>query len=312
MTSVTVADAVSGAHIAAAPAGETKSSPPAALEVLEAGPLATVQDLGRVGYAGIGVGVSGAADRGSLRLANRLVGNKDGAAAVELTFGTFAVRAREDVTIAVTGAICPVTVDSRGGAMKSTLRLRAGSVLRMGPPVRGLRSYLAVSGGIDVEPVLGSRSTDLLSGLGPQALSSGTILLVGAERGPLPSIDFAPVPDPPSDELTLRVVPGPRDDWFDSSALANLLGEPYTVTPESNRIGIRLEGPALPRSHHGELPSEGVVAGALQVPPSGRPTLFLADHPVTGGYPVIAVVVSADVDKAAQARPGLRIRFTTA
>lgn len=280
------------------------------LEVLEAGPLATVQDLGRVGYAGIGVGASGAADRGSFRLANRLVGNDPGAAAIEVTFGTFAVRVHQDVTAVVTGATCPVMVDRRGGAMNSTMRLSAGSVLRMGPPVHGLRSYLAVSGGVAVEPVLGSRATDLLSGLGPKPLRPGTNLPVGTASGPLPSIGYAPVADPPGDELVLRVVPGPRDDWFTSAALTNLLTEPYTVTSESNRIGIRLDGPALERSRHDELPSEGMVEGALQVPPSSRPTLFLADHPVTGGYPVIAVVRSSDVDKAAQARPGLRVRFS--
>jgi biotin-dependent carboxylase-like uncharacterized protein len=278
--------------------------------VLEAGPLATVQDLGRGGYAGMGVGTAGAADRASLRLANRLVGNHEEVAAVELTFGGFAVRAAHDVTVVVTGATCPITVDGRGEAMNSTLRVSAGSVLRLGLPLRGLRSYLAVRGGIDVRPVLGSRATDLLSGLGPEPLRPGAVLPVGDSAEPLPSIDFAPVTDLPADELTLGIVPGPRDDWFEGSALATLLREPYTVTSESNRIGIRLEGPVLRRTRAEELPSEGMVAGALQVPPSGRLTLFLADHPVTGGYPVIAVVVAAHVDKAAQARPGMRIRFT--
>ncbi|PWV71938.1 biotin-dependent carboxylase uncharacterized domain-containing protein [Prauserella marina] len=280
------------------------------MQVLETGPLSTVQDLGRPGHAGIGVGLSGAADRGSLRLANRLVGNDEGAACVEVTFGGFAARAVTDLVVAVTGATCPVTVDGRCGAMNSLLRVPAGAVLRLGLPATGLRSYVAVRGGVIVEPVLGSRSTDLLAGLGPEPLSTGSDLPVGLPHGDLPPIDFAPVACQPAEELRLTVVPGPRQDWFAPDALTALLSQPYTVLSESNRIGIRLDGPVLTRSKEEELPSEGTVAGALQVPPSSRPTLFLADHPVTGGYPVIAVVVAEDVDKAAQARPGMTLRFT--
>lgn len=279
------------------------------LEVLETGPLALVEDLGRTGYTDIGVGMSGAADRRSFRLANRLVGNADNAAAVEVTAGGLTIRASADVIVAVTGAECSASVDGRGAATNSTLLLRSGSRLRLGTPDRGLRNYLAVRGGLDVEPVLGSRATDLLSGLGPPQLQQGTLLRVGTPAGTLPTIDFAPVPRLPEDTVTLRVVPGPRDDWFASQAHTNLLNRPYTVTTQSNRIGIRLWGAALPRSTEDELPSEGVVSGAIQVPPAYQPTLFLADHPVTGGYPVIAVVVSADVDKAAQARPGQTVRF---
>ncbi|MFF5990299.1 5-oxoprolinase subunit C family protein [Prauserella flavalba] len=279
------------------------------LEVLETGPLSTVQDLGRPGLAGIGVGVSGAADRGSLGLANRLLGNDESAAAVEVTLGGFAARARRDLTVAITGAPCPVTVDGRGAATNALVRVRAGALLRLGVPERGLRSYVAVRGGIAVEPVLGSRSTDVLAGLGPDRLSPGAMLPVGPPPGRCPVTDFAPVAELPADELVLTVVPGPRADWFADGALEALLSEPYTVTAEANRVGIRLDGPELKRSRDEELPSEGMVVGALQVPPSSRPTLFLADHPVTGGYPVIAVVVSGDVDKAAQARPGMRLRF---
>ncbi|EIE97635.1 5-oxoprolinase subunit C family protein [Saccharomonospora glauca] len=282
------------------------------LEIVESGPLATVQDLGRPGLAGIGVGASGAADRAALRLGNRLVGNPEGAAAVEVTFGGFAALARRDLTVAVTGAPCPVTVGRRGGAVGAVLRVRAGECLRLGVPERGLRSYVAVRGGIAVEPVLGSASTDVLAGVGPPPLEAGHTLPVGVPRLPLPPVDFAPVPPLPADELTLRVVRGPRADWFADAALSTLLGCPYEVTSRSNRIGLRLDGPELVRARHEELPSEGVVPGALQVPPSGKPTLFLADHPVTGGYPVIAVVLSADVDKAAQARPGARLRFVEA
>ena len=278
------------------------------LEVLEAGPLSTVQDLGRFGHAGIGVGVSGAADRGSLRLANRLVGNAEGEAAIETTLGGLVVRPSRDVVMAVTGATCPVTVDGRGAAINSVLRVPAGAEVRLGVPDRGLRSYLAVRGGIAVEPVLGSRSTDLLAGLGPDKLASGYVLPIGPPPAAFPVIDLAPVAAPP-DDLVLGVAPGPRHDWFAEDALDVLLNSSYEVTADSNRIGMRLEGPALHRTRTDELPSEGMVAGALQVPPASKPTLFLADHPVTGGYPVIAVVTSADVDRAAQARPGQRVRF---
>lgn len=279
------------------------------LEILRTGPQATIQDLGRPGFAAIGVGVCGAADRGSLRLANRLVGNAEGAAAIEATLGGLVVRGRGDLVVAVTGAPCPIEVGGRGGAMNSLIRVPDGAAVALGTPERGLRSYLAVRGGISVPPVLGSRSTDLLASLGPDPLDSGRLLPVGPAPQGFPPVALAPVTPPSGGELRLRVVPGPRDDWFTEHAMHTLLSEPFEVTKDSNRVGLRLSGPVLSRRKDGELPSEGMVIGALQVPPSGRPTLFLADHPSTGGYPVIAVVMAADVDIAAQARPGQRLRF---
>ncbi|MEU6128195.1 biotin-dependent carboxyltransferase family protein [Saccharopolyspora sp. NPDC047091] len=278
------------------------------IEVVAPGPLATVQDLGRPGHAGIGVGVSGAADRGSLRLANRLVGNPEGAAAVETTFGGLVLRPDRDVTVAVTGADGPITVDGRAEPVNTVLRVRAGAQLRLGTPVRGLRGYLAVRGGIAVEPVLGSRATDVLSGLGPPPLAAGTRLPIGPAPREFPVVDQAPVRTRDG-ELVLAAVPGPRADWFTDRAVDALFGAPFEVSAEIDRVGMRLDGPELTRSRDEELPSEGMALGSLQVPPSGRPTLFLADHPVTGGYPVIAVLRAADVDRAAQARPGQRIRF---
>ncbi|TDD08949.1 biotin-dependent carboxyltransferase [Saccharopolyspora terrae] len=278
------------------------------LEVLATGPLATVQDLGRPGLAGIGVGTSGAADASSLRLANRLVGNDENTAAIEVTFGGLVVRPTRDVTVALTGAPCPLSVDGRGAAANAVLRVPAGAELRLGVPAIGLRSYLAVRGGIDVAPVLGSRSTDVLSGLGPDQLRPGAALPIGAPPSRFPVVDIAPVAGP-AEEVVLRVQPGPRADWFTDEALESLVSAPYEVTPESNRVGMRLDGPVLERSRTEELPSEGMVTGALQVPPLGTPTLFLADHPVTGGYPVIGVVLAADVAKAAQARPGQHVHF---
>ncbi|WP_019855279.1 biotin-dependent carboxyltransferase family protein [Actinopolyspora mortivallis] len=281
------------------------------LRILTTGPLTTVQDLGRTGAAHIGVGVSGAADRGSFRLANRLVGNPEGYAGLEVTLGGLSLRAEHPLTVALTGADCPLAVDGYAAAPNTVLRVPAGGVLTVGTPSHGARGYLAVRGGVEVDPVLGSRATDTLSGLGPPPVSAGDVLPVGPAPAEFPLVDTAPVPAPPEGDLVLTVTPGPRADWFTGEALATLLGTGYRVTPESDRVGMRLDGPPLERRHGGELPSEGMVAGALQVPPSGRPTLFLADHPVTGGYPVIAVLRSTEVDRAAQARPGQRLWFRT-
>ncbi|HEX2772578.1 MAG TPA: biotin-dependent carboxyltransferase family protein [Micromonosporaceae bacterium] len=278
------------------------------IEILRAGALTTVQDLGRRGLAHLGVARSGAADRDSLRLANRLVGNREGAACLEITFGGFGARFHEAAIVAVAGAPCPVRVSDHQAFMYGPIQLNAGDELSVGPPAQGVRTYLAVRGGVDVPPVLGSRSTDVLAGLGPDPLWSGMLLSVGTDARELPGVDVAPVAPIP-EEITLRVMPGPRDDWFTPAALTVLTSNPYEVTAQSNRVGIRLSGAMLERSRTGELPSEGTVCGSLQVPPSGQPVLFLADHPVTGGYPVIAVVWEQDICLAAQARPGQRLRF---
>ncbi|GAA1700167.1 biotin-dependent carboxyltransferase family protein [Fodinicola feengrottensis] len=276
------------------------------IEVVRAGPLATVQDLGRPGYLALGVGPSGAADVRSLSLANRLVGNAESAAAVEATFGGLRLVFAAPATIALTGAAAPATVDGRQVSVNSPVSVPAGGLLELGSPATGMRTYVAVRGGIDVPPVLGSRSTDVLSGLGPAPLAAGDRLPVGSAITGPPHVDLAPVAAFPA-EPVLAVMPGPRDDWF--SALKPLFSGAYEVTPDSNRVGIRLRGPKLDRARVGELPSEGMVTGSLQVPPAGQPVLFLADHPVTGGYPVVAVVVAADLPMAAQLRPGQLLRF---
>jgi biotin-dependent carboxylase-like uncharacterized protein len=285
------------------------------IEVRAPGPYATVQDLGRRGYAHLGVPCSGAADEASLRLANRLVGNPEGAAGIELTYGGARLVFHAGAWVAVTGAPCPLSVRSpdpvAAGGVGSGVPfwVAAGSELRFGTPVWGLRTYLAVRGGVAVEPVLGSRSTDSLSGLGPPPLRQGTVLPVGSAGGLVEiSVDLAP-PARPRDAV-LRIVPGPRDDWFAPGAPAELCAEPYEVSQDSNRVGVRLRGRELARAREGELPSEGMVTGAVQVPPSGQPIVFLADHPPTGGYPVIGVVRTADLPIAAQLRPGDKVRFT--
>jgi allophanate hydrolase subunit 2 len=363
------------------------------IEVVAPGPLCTVQDLGRFGYAALGVGRSGAADVASLMLANRVVGNPDGAAGLEITLGGFAGRFSGPAVIALAGASCPAVVDGRPVAFGVAVEVGAGQLLRLRTPRHGLRTYLAVRGGIDAPLVLGSRSTDTLAGIVPLRVVHGSVLPVGSVTpagameqgraragggpavvapadgartgdvrasgavpkvamvpdasalGAIPDADATPaagaasavpapgasaagvVPDAGAaadasavaavqadvgrsaeEEVVLRVVAGPRDDWF-ADGLDRLCSGPYEVARDSNRVGMRLSGPFLDRAVTGELPSEGMVAGALQVPPDGQPVLFLADHPVTGGYPVLAVVADADIGLAAQVRPGRTIRF---
>jgi biotin-dependent carboxylase-like uncharacterized protein len=272
------------------------------IEVLAPGTLATVQDGGRAGYAELGVARSGAFDRAALRAANRLVGNDPAAAAIEVTLGGLAVTTHAAVTAALTGAVCS------GIDFGVAVSLPAGATVRLAVPAAGLRSYLAVRGGVDVPSALGSRSTDTLSGIGPPPLRAGDRLDVGRQ----PTNDVAGTalaPHRPRSEL--RIVAGPRDDWFAASALAVLCGAPWTVRADSNRIGVRLDGPVLERVRTGELASEPTLPGALQVPLDGQPILLGPDAPVTGGYPVIAVVRDDDLDAAAQLRPGDRIRFVS-
>jgi biotin-dependent carboxylase-like uncharacterized protein len=275
-----------------------------ALTVLATGPLTTVQDTGRPGQAALGIGRSGACDRASAALANRLLGNPPDAAVLEVTLGGLAVRAETDLLLVTTGARC-----AGAAGHDAPVRLPAGAELRLGLPDRGLRTYLAVRGGIAVPPVLGSRSTDVLAGLGPPVVAVGDVLPVGTSTLPLPGVDLAPVADPPGGDVTVPVLPGPRADWFGPAGWVTLTGAAYTVTSDSNRVGLRLAGPVLERTVAGELPSEGMVRGALQVPPAGTPVLFLADHPVTGGYPVVGYVVDEHVDRCAQLRPGQSLRF---
>jgi len=396
----------------------------AGIEVVRPGPLATVQDLGRPGLGHLGVPRSGAADAASLQRANQLAGNPPGAAGLEFTLGRAVLRFGRDALAAIAGAAAPVTLTT--GPNQAAIAVEsgvafgvpAGAVLRIGTPVGGLRTYLAVQGGIDVPAVLGSRSADLLSRLGPAPLRAGDLLPIGAAgpagvaaplgtAGPLDTTGPLGTAAPPSiaghdaaghpasltgpqqgqavtGPVELRVLPGPRDEWFAAAAIELLCTGHYVVTPACDRAGLRLHGRALARATSGttsgttsgssapppappaaagpasarsssggsgsaassaatsgssattsaatsatsgsgasaatsaasssgsagELASEGMVTGALQVPPDGQPILLLADHPVTGGYPVIAVVRSADIGAAAQLRPGQLVRFT--
>ncbi|MFJ4912283.1 biotin-dependent carboxyltransferase family protein [Streptomyces sp. NPDC088726] len=284
----------------------------AGIEVVRAGALTTVQDEGRFGHAHLGVGRAGALDAPSARLANRLAGNPVGAALLETTVTGCAVRPDRAVRAVVGGAPCRVTVDGRPVAWGAPVHVPAGAVLDAGPAAHGLRSYLAFAGGLEPESVLGSRSADLLSGLGPDPLRDGDVLPLGPppSAGPPPTA-AVPWPGVPA-ELVLPVLLGPRHTWFTADALRTLTTAAYRVSVQSNRIGLRTEGPELARARQGELPSEGMVLGAVQIPPDGRPVVFLNDHPTTGGYPVVGVVPESALAGAARVTPGTVVRFVRA
>ena len=279
------------------------------LTVVDPGPLTTVQDLGRPGWAHLGVPRSGALDQPAAALANRLVGNTVGAAVLETTLGGVTVRASTAMTLAVTGAECSVTVDGRQVPFGEPVAVPGGRTITVGQARIGLRSYLAAAGGFTVAEVLGSRSTDTLSGMGPPPLTAGADLPVGEPVADPQGVDVSVVRRPP-DPVPLRLVPGPRADWFTDEVMGTLTGSTYTCSSDSNRVGLRLNGPRLERRRPDELPSEGLVLGAVQVPASGEPLVFLHDHPTTGGYPVIGVVRTEDLPACAQLRPGDAVRFT--
>ncbi|MGB8387769.1 5-oxoprolinase/urea amidolyase family protein [Mycobacterium sp.] len=281
----------------------------ATLEILRTGPLAVVEDLGRPGLAHLGVSRSGAADRRAHKLANRLVANPDDRATVEVTFGGFAARLRGgDVDIAVTGADTDPTVNGIKFGTNSIHHVRDGQVIALGAPRAGLRTYLAVRGGICVPPVLGSRSYDVMSAIGPSPLKAGDQLPVGEHTDDYPELDQAPVAAITGNVVELLVVPGPRDDWFVDPDV--LVHTDWVASDRSDRVGMRLVGrPVQYRYPDRQLPSEGTTRGAIQVPPNGLPVILGPDHPVTGGYPVIGVVVDEDIDKIAQVRSGQPVRL---
>ncbi|HEX7308403.1 biotin-dependent carboxyltransferase family protein [Lentzea sp.] len=276
--------------------------------ILRTGPQALVQDLGRPGHAHLGVPPSGAVDPHSLTLANRLVGNDESAAGLELLLGGLTLRTHTSCTVAVTGPPTEVTVDGRLADSHHPIHLRPDQTLTVGTPGTGLRTYLAISGGVDVPPELGSRSTDLLSGIGPDPLRDNDVLELGTPGTPT-GADVVP-PHQAPDVLVVPILLGPRDDWFDDAETQLRRGS-WTVSDRSNRVGTRLSGTKLNR-RDGEIPSEGMITGSVQVPPDGQPVVFLNDHPTTGGYPVIGVVDRDHLRFLGQARPGTQVRFRPA
>jgi biotin-dependent carboxylase-like uncharacterized protein len=272
------------------------------------GALTTVQDAGRPGFAHVGVPRSGALDAAAFHLANRLVGNDENLAVLETTVDGVGLVFEASAVVAVTGALAPIDIDRRAVGWSVPVFVQAGQTLNVGRAQRGVRNYVAIGGGITVPRVLGSASTDLLSGLGPAPLSTGDVLPIGPAAANQPAIDMAPY-SLPSDHFELAAHLGPREDWLTDEGLATFTAGAWRVSHESNRIALRLNGPALRRSRDDELPSEGLVAGAIQLLPDGQLVIFLADHPTTGGYPVIAVVDSSGLAACAQAWPGARLTF---
>ncbi|AXT84046.1 allophanate hydrolase [Aeromicrobium sp. A1-2] len=277
------------------------------LVVEETGPLALLQDRGRPGHGHLGVSPSGAFDRTALRQVNLLLGNQPDAAALELLGGGLVLRAEDSVLVAVTGAVGPITIDGDPVAYGRAVSLRPGRRLRLGAPTGSLRTYVGVAGGFVVAHELGSASTDTLAGLGPGPVVAGDRLVTGP-RLPTPDLEDLPALGHAGD-LVLDVAVGPRDDWFTAAAVRSLLESAWQVSPTSSRVGVRLTGPRLVRSRTDELPSEPCLRGSIQVSADGQPIVLGPDHPVTGGYPVIAVVLDRHTDRLAQAQPGRIIRF---
>ncbi len=254
------------------------------LHIIEPGPLALVQDLGRPGHLRDGVGVSGAMDRGALALGNRLLGNPASAAGLELLLGGARLRFAAPTWFALTGAWLAADLDGMRVEPHTATHAAAGAELRLGLATHGARGYLAVRGGIAAHPVLGSRSRDTLAALGPKPLTAGDQLPLGPEPAlPIPAVDFVPVDPPSTGARTIALRPGPRQSWFTAAAWHALLAEEWVVSARADRTGIRLDGPALTRVDDRELPSEGMLPGAIQVSPDGAPTILGPDHPATGG-----------------------------
>lgn len=272
-----------------------------AVRVLEAGPLTTIQDRGRFGYGHLGVPRAGALDSVAAGRANLAVGNDLERAVLEILLGPFEIEVLAAMAVAVTGAQCGVRVNGRPTAAGAALSLREGDRLRIDVATTGIRIYLAFAGGIEVPAVLGSRSTDTVAWVGPARIAGGEVLPVGERQGS--PRNAGPVL-PPRQDVVLRYRPGPRDGWFAAGP-----DGAYRVSPDSDRMGLRLRGEPLRRTREGELLSEGVVLGGIQVPPDGQPVVFLNDHPTTGGYPVVGVVVPDDLPACGQLAPGATVRF---
>ena len=289
------------------------------LVVLDPGLLTTVQDLGRPGYQRVGIPPAGPLDRAAFVVANRLVGNPDGASGLELTLRGPRLEVRRDSVVAVTGATMPITVNGQAAPAWTAVRLRPGDVVAFGMVTAGCRAYLAVAGGLDVPPVLGSRATYLrgrLGGLEGRALQKGVGLSIGAPSCALDRVEGRTVPPArrpayPT-EVECRVVLGPQEDRFTPEGLAALLEGLYDVTPQADRMGYRLKGPVISHARGHDIISDGIPLGGIQVPGEGQPIVLLVDRQTTGGYTKIATVISVDIGRIGQTKPGHRVRFRRA
>lgn len=282
------------------------------LQVIKPGLLTTVQDLGRYGHQASGVPVAGPMDSFSHRLANQLLGNAADAATLEITLIGPELLIDADTTMAISGAHFEVTCDDRIVPMGASFAVRGGHRLKFGRILQGARAYLAVAGGVQTPPVLGSRATHLVSRIGGmqgRALAAGDRVPIAATAGPRTPRKAPGLTLPTKGRALLRVVPGPQDHWFERDALKTVAGVSFRISPSSNRMGYRLQGPPLRRVHEGELISEPVGLGAIQVPAAGEPILLMADRQTAGGYPKIGHVIAADLPLAGQLAPGDFIEF---
>ena len=286
-----------------------------ALLVADPGLLTTVQDLGRFGYQRVGVPQSGPMDRAAFVVANRLVGNGDGAAALECTIKGPRLEVRQAALVAVAGAPMGFTVNGQEAAPWTAIGVLPGDVLGFQMASAGCRAYLAVAGGIDVPAALGSRATYLrgrLGGFGGRALQKGDVLPVGASAGGTAregrTVPPARRPAYPA-ERECRVILGPQDDRFTPEGIRAFLDGPYDVTPQADRMGYRLKGPVITHARGHDIVSDGIPLGGIQVPGEGQPIVLLADRQTTGGYTKIATVIGVDIGAIGQTRPGQRIRF---
>jgi antagonist of KipI len=282
------------------------------LLVIKPGLLTTVQDLGRYGHQASGVPVAGPMDVFSHRLANQLLGNDVEAATLEITLLGPELMVEADTTMAIAGAQFEVACDDRPVALNSSFTIQRGQRLKFGRIAGGARAYLAVAGGIQTDPVLGSRATHLVSHMGGfsgRALMPGDRVPIAGDAGPRPVRKAVGFTLPTKGRAVLRVIAGPQADWFQADALKTISGVSFRISPQSNRMGYRLQGPPLVRAREGELISEPVGLGAIQVPSAGEPILLMADRQTAGGYPKIGYVISADLPLAGQLAPGDFIEF---
>ena len=283
------------------------------IEVQEPGLLTTVQDLGREGFGPMGVSPSGAADAISLRIGNRMVGNAESAAGLEMTLLGATFVYPEGAVFALTGSDFGATLDGKPVELWTSFEARPGQALRLGPTRSGARCYLCVRGGIAVTPFLGSASTHLLSGLGGhegRALRKGDVLRIGDAGGLYRKRTLAAKAlERLAPRKILRVTPAPQSEWFSEAAQKLFYGSTFRVAEESNRMGLRLEGAAIQEGAHGEMITEGVSLGAVQIPAGGLPIILFVEQQTTGGYAKIANVISADFHSLGQLRPRDEIRF---
>ena len=283
-------------------------------EVMQPGPLTTVQDLGRFGYQQYGVPTSGALDNYAFRIGNFLVGNEEGAASLEITLFGCQLRTLQDIKVAITGANLAATINGEPAPAWESLLIKSGDVLSFSRLDSGCRAYLAVAGGIDVPEVMKSASTYVKAGIGGlsgRPLRQGDVLRAKASA-PSSAVTRLPSEYIPAykNQIALRVILGPQDDCFTEEGIYTLLNSEYIVSTQADRMGYRLEGPRIEHRGGADIISDGIPLGAVQVPGDGLPIILLADRQTTGGYTKIATVISIDIPKIAQVKPGDKIKFT--